>query len=255
MQPALCRYSPALLLRMGIGDAASLREHGIAVIADRPGVGANLQNHPALYLATNLTRTGRQARAVKHWGMNALRYSSGFAGEEADMMMFIINKTSWHAIGRRTASLGVSVYRSHSRGSVSLASAERRAEPRIRMNLLSDERDLARLTAAVRLAYRTLRDPTVAALREDIFASPSGEFIRRLHAPTKRNAILAAGVAAAMSVSRRFRALVAARVGSDIAPIVDDDGALRGFVSREGDSALSFRRHMPDGRARRQNRR
>ncbi len=34
----------------GIGPAAHLREHGIEVVADRPGVGQNLQDHMELYI-------------------------------------------------------------------------------------------------------------------------------------------------------------------------------------------------------------
>ncbi len=34
----------------GIGRGAHLAEHGIEVVADRPGVGANLQDHLELYL-------------------------------------------------------------------------------------------------------------------------------------------------------------------------------------------------------------
>ena len=37
--------SPALLMRSGVGPAAHLAEHGIAVVADVPGVGANLHDH------------------------------------------------------------------------------------------------------------------------------------------------------------------------------------------------------------------
>ncbi|HEX5805909.1 MAG TPA: GMC family oxidoreductase N-terminal domain-containing protein, partial [Macromonas sp.] len=37
--------SPALLMRSGIGPAAHLQAHGIEVLADRPGVGSNLQEH------------------------------------------------------------------------------------------------------------------------------------------------------------------------------------------------------------------
>ncbi|HET6174243.1 MAG TPA: GMC family oxidoreductase N-terminal domain-containing protein [Gaiellales bacterium] len=43
--------SPALLLRSGIGPAGELRALGIAVVADLPGVGANLHDHPAIELA------------------------------------------------------------------------------------------------------------------------------------------------------------------------------------------------------------
>lgn len=39
--------SPLVLLRSGIGPAEELREHGISVVADLPGVGRNLQDHPA----------------------------------------------------------------------------------------------------------------------------------------------------------------------------------------------------------------
>ena len=42
--------TPKLLMLSGIGPAAHLAEHGIEVLADRPGVGANLQDHLELYI-------------------------------------------------------------------------------------------------------------------------------------------------------------------------------------------------------------
>ena len=42
--------SPKLLMLSGIGPAQHLRENGIEVIADRPGVGQNLQDHMELYI-------------------------------------------------------------------------------------------------------------------------------------------------------------------------------------------------------------
>jgi choline dehydrogenase len=42
--------TPKLLMLSGIGDAAHLQAHGIAVVADRPGVGANLQDHMDIYM-------------------------------------------------------------------------------------------------------------------------------------------------------------------------------------------------------------
>jgi len=38
--------SPAILLRSGIGPAVDLRELGTPAVADRPGVGAHLLDHP-----------------------------------------------------------------------------------------------------------------------------------------------------------------------------------------------------------------
>ena len=43
--------SPAILLRSGIGPAADLTELGIPIVADRPGVGAHLLDHPAVVFA------------------------------------------------------------------------------------------------------------------------------------------------------------------------------------------------------------
>ena len=43
--------SPAILLRSGIGPAADLSDFGISVVADSPGVGHNLQEHPVAWVA------------------------------------------------------------------------------------------------------------------------------------------------------------------------------------------------------------
>lgn len=48
--------SPKLLMLSGIGNAQHLSEHGIEVIADRPGVGQNLQDHLELYIQQACTQ-------------------------------------------------------------------------------------------------------------------------------------------------------------------------------------------------------
>ncbi len=55
-------FSPALLLRSGIGAPDELREHGIQPVLERPGVGRNLQNHPVAYLATHIPVADRNPR-------------------------------------------------------------------------------------------------------------------------------------------------------------------------------------------------
>lgn len=40
-------HTPHVLMLSGVGPAASLREHGLPVVADLPQLGANLQDHPA----------------------------------------------------------------------------------------------------------------------------------------------------------------------------------------------------------------
>lgn len=48
--------SPTILQRSGIGPAAELRRHGIPVVADRPGVGGNLQDHLEVYFQFRCTQ-------------------------------------------------------------------------------------------------------------------------------------------------------------------------------------------------------
>ena len=57
-------HSPALLLRSGIGPAEDLRKLGIAVAADRRGVGRNYQNHPQMHFAMTL-KPGSRMRAER----------------------------------------------------------------------------------------------------------------------------------------------------------------------------------------------
>ena len=48
--------SPKLLMLSGIGPGAELAEHGLPVVADRPGVGSNLQDHLELYVQSRCTQ-------------------------------------------------------------------------------------------------------------------------------------------------------------------------------------------------------
>src|SRR5207302_1239973 len=47
-------HSPALLMRAGIGPAAHLKSVGVTVVADVPGVGGNLLEHPSISVAMHL---------------------------------------------------------------------------------------------------------------------------------------------------------------------------------------------------------
>ena len=48
--------SPKLLKLSGVGPAAELREHGIEVVHDLPGVGENLQDHLEFYFQVACTQ-------------------------------------------------------------------------------------------------------------------------------------------------------------------------------------------------------
>lgn len=189
-------HSPAILQRAGIGPAAALRDCGVAVVADRPGVGRNLQDHPCVSVAAHLRRRARQPRSLRAASNLALRCDSGVPGcPSSDIYVSVTNKSSWHPLGSTLGALTVCLYKPFSRGAVAIASAEPHREPRVEFNLLSDERDVARLAAGVTLAHDLCRHPAVAAAVTDVFPSSYTERIRSMNRYSAVNWLRAATAA------------------------------------------------------------
>ena len=59
--------SPRILQRSGVGDPDFLTGLGIPVLAERPGVGANLQDHPELYIQFRSKLPVTLYPALKPW--------------------------------------------------------------------------------------------------------------------------------------------------------------------------------------------
>ena len=72
-------HTPPLLMRSGVGSAGDLRDLGIEVVADRPGVGANLNEHPTLAVSAYLSNGARLHTPDRRHAHIAFRYSSGVA--------------------------------------------------------------------------------------------------------------------------------------------------------------------------------
>jgi 5-(hydroxymethyl)furfural/furfural oxidase len=186
-------HTPALLMRNGIGPAGALRAMGIAPVADRPGVGANLMEHPATNMSCLMSRRGWLARRDGYHIQTMFRFSSGLAGErQGDMHMAIAAQSGWHALGHRIGSLVMWVNRSHSRGHVRLASPDPAAEPEVDFRLLSDERDMVRLMGAFRLAATALLSRQLDGVRRIVFPSFYSDRLKRVSRPGARNALLLA---------------------------------------------------------------
>jgi choline dehydrogenase len=169
--------SPKLLMLSGIGPAGHLREHGIDVFADVPGVGANLQDHAYGMLAyTTAARTlgeelrpRRAARQLADFavrGRGALTVAGGVAvvfsqvaGDhptEAEIILMPIGLSfdgDHHDIHNVRTGPGVMVYPSFvhpaGRGSVRLGSASLAAPPVISHELVGGA-DMQALIAACR---------------------------------------------------------------------------------------------------------
>ena len=143
--------SPALMLRAGLGPAGALAALGIAPVADLPGVGANLQEHPALSLSAFVARGARQGASMRRHVHMGLRFSSQLEGMPAsDLYMLAVSKSAWHPMGRRIASLFGWINKPASTGWVRLARGEAGPRPEIAFQLLSDPRDLVRMKTLFR---------------------------------------------------------------------------------------------------------
>lgn len=224
--------SPVLLMRSGVGPADMLRNAGVDVKHDLPAVGVGLQNHAALYIVGMLTSEGLDPPALRPAGSTMLRWSSGLEGTPpADMAMFIRSYLSWHALGRRMASLAPCLMRPASTGRITLAAD---GEPCVEFDMLSDSRDLARLKDGMRLAveiYETLE-------RQGLCGPPvvltEAAGLARYNNVTRWNGIRAGAAATMLDMAPRLGAAVLNRLAKmvDARALVSDDAALTDFVER-----------------------
>ncbi|HEY2666763.1 MAG TPA: GMC family oxidoreductase N-terminal domain-containing protein [Actinomycetota bacterium] len=149
--------SPVLLMRSGVGPADELRRLGIEVVADLPGVGANLQDHPLAFLGFPLTSAAQDRPPGALSGHCVLRTSSGVDGAAPlDLEMLALDR---HLMDPSLGGLMVALMQPRSRGRLRLASADPIREPEPAFGMLADDRDLLALRTAVREAAELVRHP------------------------------------------------------------------------------------------------
>ncbi len=184
--------SPQLLKLSGIGPADELRQHGIPVRHDLPGVGENLQDHLEFYFqlackepVTLYSATNRLAKAMigarwvlRHDGLGATNHfeSCGFIRSRAGVPYPDIQ---YHFLPLAVSYDGkvkaeghgfqahVGPMRSKSRGSVRLASADPAAKPRLRFNYMSHPDDWTEMRACVRLTREIFAQSAFDRFRGD----------------------------------------------------------------------------------------
>lgn len=221
--------TPALLMRSGIGPAEQLGRLGIPIVKDLPGVGSNLQNHPALLLAIHLPRSAIQPAAHRCLMQNIVRYSSNEPGcAQHDMLIYPFNRSSWHPLGKRVGSLVVCVNKAYSKGSVELTSQDSSVAPRVRFNLLSDPRDFERMVGGLRFMAELLADPAVAGVRNEVFI-PRDEIVARLDAKSLPHLLAAFAIAHLMDAPV-FRRSVLGKGILDMAVLARNGDGLRRVV-------------------------
>lgn len=227
-------HTPAMLLRAGIGPAEDLRAAGVAVAADRRGVGRNLQEHPAISVSAWMEPGARLQASLRRHIHLGLRYSSGLEGcPRGDMYMVALSKTGWHPVGRQLGSLVTWVNKSYSRGRVRLASADPAAEPRVEFAMLSDPRDAARLKRGLREAARLFDAAPLREVARHPFPTSYSERVRQLGIVSRRNLVLTSILAACLDGPDWLRRTLLRRVvteGAPLAAVLADEDVMDGFV-------------------------
>ena len=165
--------TPQLLMLSGVGPADHLREHNIPVMADSPGVGANLSDHPVVpaIWSTPRTRGLWEMSGPRHLARWQLTHAGPLATNVAESGGFTRTDPAlpapdiqWHVLpvpyqnsgladpSFRALSVLITLLTPGSRGRVRLASADPRHKPVIDPAYLSDISDLDPLLRAIGLA-------------------------------------------------------------------------------------------------------
>lgn len=180
--------SPQLLQVSGVGRASLLRELGIAVVHDAPGVGENLQDHLEVYVQHACTKPvsmaphlrwrrrpwiGMQWLAGRGPGMTNHFEAGGFIRSHPDLAY---PNLMIHFLPLAIRYDGTTVTRGHgyqlhigpmlseARGSLRIRTADPRVAPELRFNYLSSERDQREWIASIDAARSLLGQPAFAKL-------------------------------------------------------------------------------------------
>jgi choline dehydrogenase len=169
--------SPAVLLRSGIGPPAHLRELGIPVVADLPGVGECLLDHPFLPPGTLTSWTIRpeHAPAARVLTQLAVKARSRQHGDEIDLHLYQGQRFDEQR-GRWVEYVAVSLMDARCRGRVRLTSPDPAATLDIDHRYFADPVDVDAMCDGVELALRLVATPPLADVLEPDsgFAAPAG---------------------------------------------------------------------------------
>ena len=236
--------SPQLLQLSGLGPAALLRSQGIGVVADMPGVGADLQDHLQVRMQYRCTEPITMNDVINSWrhsiaaglryilsrkGMLTIGagYAGGFFRSHPDALTpdvqvhFIIfsgdaSGAALHPFPGFIAS--VCQLRPESRGFVRIKSADPAVPPAIQPHYLSSQHDCDTVVAGMKLLRKIMRQP---AMRHYIAEE-------RAPAPdcTSDADLLAFARATGSTV---FHPTSTCRMGADAAAVVDERLRVRGI--------------------------
>jgi choline dehydrogenase len=204
--------SPQLLLLSGIGPADELREAGVEVRHDLPGVGRNLQDHPFVTMLWEVSdqKTLYGADKPKPLAEWLLRKSGPLTSTVAEVVAFVRTRgglpaadIQFHMGAAYYEDHGAETYDGHcmviapalvspkARGRVWLRSADPTDKPRILTNTLSEADDVESMVAGMRLAREiAAQEPLKATVLKELKPGSATSDREDLEADLRRRLML-----------------------------------------------------------------
>ncbi|TFV60500.1 UNVERIFIED_ORG: choline dehydrogenase [Bacillus sp. AZ43] len=230
--------SPQLLMLSGIGPADHLREVGVDVVHDLPGVGGGLQDHPLVPVVWNvrsgksLFRAESPSGYARWFGARRGPLTSNLAEAglftksapelpEVDLQMHFLPVKFWKQaevdpdVDAFTAA--VVLVHVHSRGSVRLRSADPTWSPVIDAGYLTDERDLDALVSGVEQARTIGATAPLAPVLESEWSPGAGVRGREALRASVKN-----------TLESLYHPVSSCRMGTDEQAVVDSQLRVRG---------------------------
>jgi choline dehydrogenase len=245
--------SPKLLMLSGIGPSEQLREHGIDVVHDLPGVGENLQDHLEVWVqqrcSQKITLNGWLNPLAQGWiGARWLLTKTGLgASNQFESNGYIRSKPGlkwpdlqYHFLAGAIAYDGSSAVKGHgfqvhlgankpaSRGWVRLRSADPADPPRMFFNYLAEEEDKQAYRNGLRLTREIFAQPAFDAYRdEEVSPGPDVQTDAEIDDWVARTAETA------------YHPSGSCRMGTDDMAVVDPECRVRGIANlRVVDSSI-----------------
>ncbi len=175
--------TPHLLMLAGIGPAGHLREHGIDVTVDLPGVGANLHDHPVVPTMWPLTDAAalrdasyadpqtpyrllrRGPLSAVGQGVAVVRSTPALSAPDLQMPMALLGTDAGGAaLPEDAVACLVALLTPASRGTVRLASPDPGVSPVVDPRYLDDPDDRDRLRTGIRRLFSIFATPPLAGL-------------------------------------------------------------------------------------------
>ena len=159
--------SPHLLLLSGVGTRTELARHGIDLVADVPGVGLGVRDHPKTWIQWRLRDEVPGALDDPILQLSA-RYTATDSDLRGDMMLYPNSIVAGADPGTRHSRIEAVNNLQLSAGTLGLRSADPHDQPAIDLALLSEPRDRDRLGDAIERSLALARTPPLRELLGEV---------------------------------------------------------------------------------------